>query len=169
VSTHQIREQVVYPHPIQVVWHALTDPAALGEWLMPNDFQARVGHEFTFTAPPGPGWDGLVHCRVTELAPPHRLAYTWRGTDPAALDTTVTFHLEQVPGGTRLVLTHRGFTDANRWLRDQLAGGWRSNLLTRALPALLARVDARKDPASHRARQRERPPGTPGSTSRPLL
>lgn len=143
MSDHEIREQVVYPYPIQAVWHALTDPAALGEWLMANDFQARVGHEFTFTAPPGPDWDGLVHCRVTELVPPRRLAYTWRGTDPAALDTTVTFELDSVSAGTRLTLTHSGFTDDNRWLRDLLAGGWRSNLLARTLPALLARLAVR--------------------------
>jgi hypothetical protein len=54
-----------------------------------------------------------------------------------------TFELEPVPGGTRLTLAHSGFTDANRWLRDQLAGGWRSNLLARRLPALLARLAAR--------------------------
>jgi uncharacterized protein YndB with AHSA1/START domain len=142
VSNDQIREQVVYPYPVQTVWHALTDPTALGEWLMPNDFQARVGHEFTFTAPPGPHWDGRVFCRVTELVPPHRLAYTWRGTDPATLDTTVTFELDPVSDGTRLTLTHSGFSQANQWLRDQLAGGWRSNLLARTLPALLARLAA---------------------------
>jgi uncharacterized protein YndB with AHSA1/START domain len=140
VRNHQIREQVVYPYPIHAVWHALTDPAALGQWLMPNDFQARVGHEFTFTAPPGPHWDGRVHCRVTELMPPRRLAYTWRGTDPSTLDTMVTFELDPVSNGTRLTLTHSGFTQANQWLRDQLAHGWRSNLLTRTLPALLARL-----------------------------
>jgi hypothetical protein len=55
----------------------------------------------------------------------------------------VTFQLDSVPGGTRLTLTHNGFTDANRWLRDQLAGGWRSNLLARSLPALLARLATR--------------------------
>jgi uncharacterized protein YndB with AHSA1/START domain len=139
----QIREQVVYPYPIEAVWHALTDPDALGQWLMPNDFQARVGHEFTFTVPPGPDWDGRVFCRVTELVPPRRLAYTWRGTDPATLDTLVTFELDEVPHGTCLTLTHGGFTQANRWLRDQLAGGWHSNLLARSLPALLARLDTR--------------------------
>jgi uncharacterized protein YndB with AHSA1/START domain len=143
VSSHQIREQVDYPHPFSVVWQALTDPAALGEWLMATNFQPRVGHEFTFTAPPGPNWDGQVFCRVTELDPPHRLAYTWRGSDPATLDTLVTFQLEPVPGGTRLTLTHSGFTHANRWLRDQLADGWHSNLLARRLPELLARLAAR--------------------------
>jgi uncharacterized protein YndB with AHSA1/START domain len=140
VSSHEIREVTVYPYSIQAVWHALTDPAALGDWLMPNDFQARVGHEFSFTTSPGPDWDGRVFCRVTELVRPHRLAYTWRGTDPATLDTLVTFELDPVPGGTRLTLTHSGFTEANRWLRDQLAGGWRSNLLARSLPATLARL-----------------------------
>jgi uncharacterized protein YndB with AHSA1/START domain len=143
VSSDEIREQIVYPHPIHAVWHALTDPAALGEWLMANDFQARVGHEFTFTAPALPEWDGRVFCRVTELDAPRRLAYTWRGSDPATLDAMVTFQLDSVPGGTRLTLIHSGFTDANRWLRDQLAGGWRSNLLARSLPALLARLATR--------------------------
>jgi uncharacterized protein YndB with AHSA1/START domain len=140
VSDEQIREQVVYPYTVEAVWHALTDPAALGEWLMPNDFQARVGHDFTFSAPAGPDWDGRVFCRVTELVPPRRLAYTWRGSDPATLDTLVTFELDPVPAGTRVTLTHSGFTEANRWLRDQLGGGWRSNLLARSLPATLARL-----------------------------
>jgi hypothetical protein len=32
-----------------------------------NDFQARGGHEFTFTAPALPEWDGRVFLCVTEL------------------------------------------------------------------------------------------------------
>jgi uncharacterized protein YndB with AHSA1/START domain len=64
--------EVFYPHPREQVWSALTDPKALGLWLMPNDFEPRVGHEFTFRTEPGPGWDGVVHCRVLEVDPPVR-------------------------------------------------------------------------------------------------
>ncbi len=32
-----------YAHPIGKVWAALTDPAALAEWLMVNDFEPQVG------------------------------------------------------------------------------------------------------------------------------
>jgi hypothetical protein len=79
---------------------------------MANDFQPRVGHEFTLT-PALPEWGGRVLCRVTEPVPPHRLAYTWRGTDPATLDTLVTFQLYSVPGGPRLT------PDPQRFHRSQ--------------------------------------------------
>jgi uncharacterized protein YndB with AHSA1/START domain len=51
---------VVYPHPIDQVWAALTSSAALAAWLMPNDFQPEVGRTFTFTTKPAPGFDGIV-------------------------------------------------------------------------------------------------------------
>ena len=33
----------VLPHPPERVWQALTDPALLARWLMPNDFP-KPGH-----------------------------------------------------------------------------------------------------------------------------
>ncbi len=44
--------EAVYPHPVELVWRALTEPAALATWLMTNDFQAKVGHRFTFRTDP---------------------------------------------------------------------------------------------------------------------
>lgn len=38
--------------PPDQVWHALTGPGVLARWLMPNDFQAAVGHQFTFRTGP---------------------------------------------------------------------------------------------------------------------
>lgn len=38
-----------YSHPVSAVWHALTDPAALSTWLMPNDFAPTVGQRFSST------------------------------------------------------------------------------------------------------------------------
>ena len=71
--------EVVYPHPVERVWRALTDRAALAEWPMANDFEPRVGHRFQFRTRPAPGFDGIVRCEVVTLEEPRRLAYTWQG------------------------------------------------------------------------------------------
>lgn len=75
-----IRTEMFCRHPPDRVWRALTDPKALGTWLMPNDFVPELGHRFTFrTRPIPPYFDGIVHCEVIELDPPKSLAYTWGG------------------------------------------------------------------------------------------
>ncbi len=75
--TRSIVMERVFDYPPERVWRALTDPADLADWLMDNDFQPVLGHAFTFRTKPGPGFDGIVRCRVTELESPRRLAYTW--------------------------------------------------------------------------------------------
>ena len=52
--TKSIRREVLIPQPCEQVWRALTDSAALAEWMYPNDFEPRVGHHFTFRVPPNP-------------------------------------------------------------------------------------------------------------------
>jgi len=69
----------VYPQAPDKVWRALTDRRALSTWLMETDFEPVLGHRFTFRSKPRPGWDGITHCEITELDPPRRIAYTWRG------------------------------------------------------------------------------------------
>ncbi len=71
-----LRFEVLYPHPPERVWRALTDRRMLAEWLMPNDFEPRLGHRFTFRTDPAPGFDGTVRCQVIELDEPRRLSYT---------------------------------------------------------------------------------------------
>ena len=97
-----------YPYPPERVWRALTDSRALAEWLMPNDFQPRVGHKFQFNVGPQWGWRGYVDCVVLEIDEPRRLAYSWEG-DPKHPPTVVTWTLTPIEGGTRLRLEHTGF------------------------------------------------------------
>ena len=135
-----IIDVVTYPHPITRVWAALTDANAIARWLMPNDFQPRLGHRFTLTVEAQHGWSGTIACEVVALEPPHRLAYTWVSNHPDAPPTLVTFLLEEVPGGTRLRLEHSGFAGGGPeglMLRDILSSGWSSRLLRANLPALL--------------------------------
>ena len=125
-----------YSHPVERVWHALTDSAALAEWLMENDFEPRVGHTFQFRTDPGPGFDGIVNCEVLELVERERLVISWRG---GPLDTRVTYSVTEVPEGTRLRVEHEGFVGVRaRLVRMILRAGLRS-MLRRKLPALLDR------------------------------
>ena len=142
-----IVHEVVYPHPPERVWRALTDPGALAEWLMENDFQPRVGHRFQFRTQPQPGFNGIVDCEVMEVDEPRRLAYTWQG-GPMRRPTLVTFTLDPVPEGTRLRLEHSGFEGASGLMvRTILSSGWKGKLLRRALPESLARL-AERDPVT---------------------
>ena len=129
--------EVTYPHPPEKVWRALTDPQAIAQWLMKNDFAPRVGHKFQFHTKPAPGFDGIVNCEVLEVDRPRRLAYTWCG---GKMNTTVTWILEPVGAGTRLRLTQTGFAGLRGWMVSSMLGkGWRSKILTQNIPAVLER------------------------------
>jgi uncharacterized protein YndB with AHSA1/START domain len=118
--------QEFYPHPIEKVWAALTDPDALATWLMmANDFEPSVGRRFTFRSDPNPGWRGRAECEVLALEPPSRMVWSWLSTDEGE-PTRVEFRLESVAGGTRLTLEHTGETDAET--RSRLTAGWQLRL-----------------------------------------
>ena len=130
----EVELSATYPQPPRDVWQALTNRELLCQWLMPNDFEPRVGHRFTFRTDPAPGFDGIVHCEVLELVHERKLTISWRG---GGNDTVVTFTLEPVAAGTRLRLSHRGFAGVKgRLIGAMLGNGWR-NMLDRKLPRLL--------------------------------
>ncbi len=115
-----------YPYPPERVWRALTDSDALGQWLMPNDFEARVGHKFQFRSKPMPGWRGFVECEVIEVVAPLRLAYTWLGDADWQEPTIVRWTLEPIEGGTRLRLEHSNLQEPwGRELQAMLSQGWK--------------------------------------------
>jgi uncharacterized protein YndB with AHSA1/START domain len=132
-----IRIETTYPFPSERVWRALTDPVAMADWLMPNNFEARLGHKFQFRTKPAPGFDGVVECEVIELDPPHRLAFTWRG---GGIDTVARFILEDVPEGTKLCFEHTGFDGLRGLMVSYILGnGWRGSILPKNLPAAVSR------------------------------
>lgn len=98
------------PHPIEAVWNALTDRAAISDWLMQTaEFEPVVGKRFRLkTQRLSP--DGWIDAEVTELEPPRRMAWAWSVKDGNP-PTTVTFELTPEADGTRLKLTHVGEID----------------------------------------------------------
>ena len=109
--SNSIQKEIVIPQPREDVWHALTESDALAEWMFPNDFEPRVGHQFTFHVPPNPkvNFDGLaVRCEVLECEPHHRLIFSWSAGGPVE-NSKVSFRLEPEGDGTRLFFEHSGF------------------------------------------------------------
>ena len=135
----ELRVEEIYPYARERVWRALTNSRAMADWLMPNNFEPRVGHQFEMRTKPAPGFDGIVRCEVTTLEPPSRLAFTWCG---GGNETLVTFTLESVEQGTRLVLVHSGFSGLKGWMVSKILGsGWRSKILHVYLPAAIGRIN----------------------------
>lgn len=134
-QTRSIVVDIDFPQSPAYVWRALTDPQLMEQWLMPNNFEARVGHHFQFHTQPVAGWDGTVNCEVLSVEPEHRLVYTWAGGSREIqgyghrLDTTVTWTLNQTPGGgTHLRVEHAGFTDEDTFAYENMGNGWRSDV-----------------------------------------
>lgn len=110
-------------HPPEKVWRALTDPELLSEWLLPVvDARLEQGASFHFMAPPQPGWDGIVSCRVVEIDTCRKLTYSWVVGD---LDTVVTFTLAPTESGTRLSLVQSGFKPDQKKNFGGARYGWR--------------------------------------------
>jgi uncharacterized protein YndB with AHSA1/START domain len=123
------------PYHRSLVWQAVTNRDQLAVWLMPNDFEPRVGHEFTFRTDPAPGFDGIVRCCVLVLDEPEQFDISWVG---GPLNTVLSIRLEETAAGTRLTLRHSGFAGFGNIIPKFLLGlGWRKGVMAKLL-ALLA-------------------------------
>lgn len=123
-----IRHTLVLNAPLQKVWDAVATSEGIAAWLMPNDFQPKLGHEFSLHTP-----YGVSPCRVTAIEPPNRLSFTW------GKDWHVSFQLEDLGGKTRFTLIHSGWAEnavtetgeAHTVVRERMDQGWGSVVLLR--------------------------------------
>jgi uncharacterized protein YndB with AHSA1/START domain len=123
-----------FPAPIEHVWKAITDSAILAQWLMENDFAARVGARFTLRrSDPSPGWRGWIDCEVLDLQPPTRMVWSWSDGADGSVPSRVIFELEVEGSGTRLTLRHVG--DELEPMADMIRERWPIKL--RALGSML--------------------------------
>lgn len=101
----------VYPYSIEQVWYALTNQSALASWLMKNDFEPRLGHQFQFQTRSDLELAASVYCEVIALEAPTQLSYTWREQwmDQPSI---VTWTLKAVEVGTHLCLCHSSLDTA---------------------------------------------------------
>lgn len=125
-----IHHQYFFAHPVATVWAYLTNSELMGQWLMKNDFQPIVGHDFQFRtgARANLDFDGIFYCKVLEIEPQQRLSYSWNcgpGAGQITLKSVVTWQLEPKENGTQVFLDHRGFEKAeNLDMYHGLMHGW---------------------------------------------
>lgn len=126
----KIEHTLFFRHRPEAVWEYLTNAELITQWLMKNDFKPVVGHEFMFLTTPLPNYhfDGNIYCKVLEIIPLKKLAYSWRGgadKDNISLDSVVTWTLEEKEDGTQLHLEHTGFKgDENIGMYMVMNEGW---------------------------------------------
>ena len=119
------------PYPPEKIWHALTQPHLIEEWLMKGDFQPVVGHRFDFRA----DW-GAVDCQVLAVEPNKTLSYTWAAF---GLESVVTWTLTPTRTGTHLRMEQSGFPPDQRQAYQGATYGWQRFLAN--LEQVVTRMD----------------------------
>jgi uncharacterized protein YndB with AHSA1/START domain len=112
--------------PVARVWEALTDVEQMREWYFDlKAFKPEVGFEFEFVVEhEGNSYHHL--CRVTDVVPQKKIAYTWRYKGEPG-DSLVTIALSPDGAKTRLKLTHTGletFPKTPAYARKNFEQGW---------------------------------------------
>jgi uncharacterized protein YndB with AHSA1/START domain len=122
--------------PPERVWRALTNSKELSTWFeMKIEGEIAPGQEVWMTTTNEKYAGMRFPVRFVELTPPRRLVWQWY---PGAVDpkvdysleasTTVTFTLEPIAGGTRLILAETGFDEVSLARRENVykdnSQGW---------------------------------------------
>lgn len=117
----------ILAHPPETVWLALTDGQLLSRWLMSNDFQPIIGHRFQLRTEPRQDWNGITSGEVLAFKPLEQLIYTWnisRQGETNTLESTVTWTLQTVEGGTLLRMEQSGFRTAEVRAHNGASQAW---------------------------------------------
>jgi uncharacterized protein YndB with AHSA1/START domain len=112
--------------PADLVWKAITEKDRMKEWFFTiEDFVLEPGCEFHFSVE----HQGMTYdhrCKVTEVIPGTKLAFTWRYEGYEG-DSLVTFELFPEGEKTLLRLTHEGlgtFPKLPSFARGNFTNGW---------------------------------------------
>ena len=124
--TEAITVERIFNAPVRRVWTALTDVNEMRQWYFDlKEFKPEIGFEFEFVVEhEGNTYHHL--CKVTEVIPQKKIAYTWRyKSEPG--DSLITFELFPESDKTRLKLTHTGietFPQTPAYARKNFEAGW---------------------------------------------
>src|SRR5258708_3090136 len=110
-TKNELAEAVVFERTFTArgggVWKGVNDVEEMRQWYFNlKQFKAEVGFEFEFVVE----HEGTTYhhlCKVTEVIPQKKIAYTWRYKGHEG-DSLVTFELAAVGDKTRLKLAHEG-------------------------------------------------------------
>jgi uncharacterized protein YndB with AHSA1/START domain len=124
--------QRLLPGPIERVWAYLTDSDLRRQWLASGLMELKLQAPFELvwrndelTDPPGERPEGFgeehrMQCRILEVEPPRKLAFTW------GVNSEVRFELEPVGDKVRLTIRHLRAPD--RGVLLNVSAGWHTHL-----------------------------------------
>lgn len=95
-----VRFERFYPHPVDKVWRALTDPARLADWMGESMVDPRVGGRIEVMI----GSPGVATGEIRVWDPPHVLEFTWDNMDSHG--AIIRYEMKADGQGTRMVFTH---------------------------------------------------------------
>jgi uncharacterized protein YndB with AHSA1/START domain len=135
----------VFDAPVAIVWDALTNNEKMKKWYFQlSDFKPVVGFEFTFTGGADEHNPYLHICRVVDMVPNKKIAYTWRYDGLPGI-TTVSIELSAEAKKTKLKLTHEGLetlvSGGPDFARKNFEEGW-SYILDKSLKGFLEETPA---------------------------
>jgi uncharacterized protein YndB with AHSA1/START domain len=133
----ELRFERHYPHPIEAVWSALTDPKRLEDWMGSADVEPRIGGRFDLMVNDSQPSTG----RITVWEPPSVLEFRW--SNASARDAVARYELTRDGDGTQMLFIHEGIPNASRAL---MLPGWHFRFL-RLSTALNGRTKPRSTPS----------------------
>ena len=126
ITTEAIVLERTFNAPVARVWKALTDVDQMRQWYFDlKEFKPQIGFEFEFIVEhEGNTYHHL--CRVTDVVPEKKIAYTWRYKGEPG-DSLVAFELFGEGNKTRMKVTHTGietFPKTPAYARKNFEIGW---------------------------------------------
>jgi uncharacterized protein YndB with AHSA1/START domain len=121
IDAATLQYERIFPHPVERVWRAITEPAEIVAWFEPISLDLEVGGAWRMAE--AGGWAG----RITALEPLRRVRFDHApGAPECGAGAYLQYELEPVVGGTRLVFTHHlpGLAGGLARDPDGVAGGW---------------------------------------------
>jgi uncharacterized protein YndB with AHSA1/START domain len=116
IDRYTIEYTRTYPHPIERVWRAITDPAEMSVWFSRIQFDARLGGEYLALWEEPSGFKG----EITAFEPP-RLIRFGGPADHGPTTGYWQFELEPVEGGTKMLFVQHsqpGYFSRPDWPLD---------------------------------------------------
>ncbi|WP_342078674.1 SRPBCC domain-containing protein [Yoonia sp. SS1-5] len=136
-----LRKSIYLQANKEEVWAFLTDPEKLALWFHKPKAPLAAGNDYAMY-----GTDSgnkLMWGQIIDATPHDRLSYTFTIAPMDGAVSTVTWTLDEVPGGTRLSLVHEGLPEGEAAFGLTLAldKGWDDHL--GRMRAALHDVDAK--------------------------
>ena len=119
----EVRFERRIEHPIEKVWDAIATPEGIEGWLGAAQLDLTEGGDIRLRFDKTVG--NVVTGHVTEVDPPHVLAYAWFANwhNVTSRKTIVRWELSPKDGGTLVKVIHSGLAQEDVARKDY-QGGW---------------------------------------------